>query len=99
MKKLIMIAALLTISNVFAESEKNKSGQGEKPCLEVKKACEAAGFEKGKHKEGKGLYLDCIKKLANGESVAGVSVSADVIASCKQRQDKHQEHKNKKEQK
>lgn len=65
-----------------------------KPCMKIKQACEAAGFTKGGHKEGKGLMMDCMKKLAQGESVAGVNISAEDMASCKE---KHAEHKEKME--
>ena len=51
MKQLLMIAAILASASVYAQGEK-----GSKPCLEIKQACEAAGFKKGEHKEGsKGL--------------------------------------------
>ena len=39
MKKLLMIMTVLAVSQVFAQGEKGK------PCMEVKKACEAAGFQ------------------------------------------------------
>ena len=94
MKKMIMIVTLLAVSQVFASEN---AGGNNKPCLEVKKACEAAGFAKGKHKEGdKGLHKDCMQKLANGETVEGVTVSADVIAACKQKREDHKERKAKK---
>jgi hypothetical protein len=87
MKKIIILLTVLTASHVFAEGEKNK------PCLEIKKACESAGFSKGKHKEGKGLHKDCMQKLAAGEVVAGVSISADVISACKKKRDDHKAKK------
>ncbi len=79
---------MLAVSQIFASDEKSK------PCMEVKKACESAGFAKGKHKDGgKGLYKDCMQKLAAGESVEGVTVSADVIAACKEKREKHKAKK------
>ena len=78
----------LLASHAFAADDASK------PCMQIKQACEAAGFKKGDHKEGKGLFADCMKKLAAGESVAGVNVSAEEVAACKA---KHAEHKEKME--
>lgn len=60
-----------------------------KPCKEIKAACEAGGFVKGAHKEGKGLYKDCLKKIIGGETVAGVTVAPELIAACKAKKGKH----------
>ncbi len=87
-----MIVSVLVASSVFAEGDHEKS----KPCLEIKKACEAGGFVKGDHKDGKGLYKDCVQKLANGETVAGVSVTPDMVSACKQKREEHKEKKSKK---
>ena len=67
--------------------------KGDHPCKEVKQACEAAGFTKGGHKEKKGLHIDCMKKIMNGESVEGVNVDAAKVASCKEKKDAHQSKK------
>jgi hypothetical protein len=93
MKKLLMIASVLMASAVFAEGDHSKNSDHEKskPCLEIKKACEAGGFVKGDHKDGKGLYKDCMQKLANGETVVGVSVTPDMVSACKQKRDEHKE--------
>ncbi len=98
MKKLLMIASVLMASAVFAEGDQGKNADHEKskPCLEIKKACEAGGFVKGEHKEGKGLYKDCVQKLSNGETVAGVSVTPDMVSACKQKREEHKEKKSKK---
>lgn len=98
MKKLILIVAMLAVSQVFAEVEKNEKNEAKehKPCLEMKKACESAGFIKGKRSDGKSLYKDCIFKLNKGEIVQGVSVSTEVVAACKQKRQEHLEHKAKK---
>lgn len=90
MKKILVLMMIVSSFQAFASDEKSK------PCMEVKKACEAAGFSKGKHKEGKGLHIDCVQKLANGEAVAGVTISQDVIAACKAKKAEHAEKKEKK---
>ena len=87
MKKTYLGLILICCSLAFGQDENSK------PCLEIKKACETAGFIKGKHKEGKGLFKDCMQKLANGEVVEGVSVSADSIAACKEKRSDRKENK------
>ncbi len=89
MKQLLMIAAILASASVYAQGEK-----GSKPCLEIKQACEAAGFKKGEHKDGsKGLYKDCMQKLASGEKVEGVTVAPELIEQCKAKRVERKEHK------
>lgn len=62
------------------------------PCMEIKKACEAAGYQsglqRGKMKEGKGSVKDCMSKVTNGESVSGVKVGVSVISGCKEKHEK-----------
>lgn len=52
------------------------------PCKQIVKACEAAGFVKGGHKEKKGLWVDCVKPVKAGQSVTGVSVDPSVVQAC-----------------
>ena len=53
-----------------------------KPCKTIKAACEAAGFVKGGHKTGKGLFKDCMKPIMAGTTVPGVTVPADEVQAC-----------------
>lgn len=87
MKNMIIGFTVLVFSQAFAQDEKSK------PCLEIKKACESAGYMKGKHKEGKGLFKDCMQKLSHGEVVEGISLSADTISACKDKQSSHKGNK------
>ncbi len=87
MKKMMLGVLVLSLSYASAQEENSK------PCLEIKKACETAGFVKGKHKEGKGLFKDCMQRLSNGEAVEGVSISAEVIAACKDKNSGRKENK------
>lgn len=78
---LIALFALCT-GQVFAAE-----GNRPHPCRELreaaKKACQASGkFEKGKHKEGKGLYMDCVKPLVHGKTVEGVTLDASLVKAC-----------------
>jgi hypothetical protein len=85
MKNLVM--SLIVLSSVQAFADHHEENH---PCKEIKAACEAAGYKKGDHKEtGKGLWKDCVQPLAEGKSVAGVSVSADKIAACKAKKEEH----------
>ena len=60
------------------------------PCRQIKESCESAGFKKGDHKaNGKGLYVDCMKKIMNGESVPGVAASGEQVAACKAKKAEH----------
>lgn len=63
----------------------------EKPCKEIVKACEAAGFLPGGHKEKKGLWKDCVQPLKAGRPVAGVSVDPGILQACSERKEKKAE--------
>ncbi len=65
----------------------------EHPCKEIASACKAAGFEKGKAKDGKGLIKNCMKPIMSGEAVAGVTVSADQVAACKEKRANRKERR------
>ena len=81
MNKLLLVA-MVSVFAGFAQAEENIGK--DHPCHEVKTACEAAGFVNKSHKkDGKGLHIDCIKKLIAGETVPGVTVAADKIEACK----------------
>lgn len=83
--KLPLFALLFVASSSFAFSVFAEEG----PCKQIKTACEAGGFVKGAHKkDGKGLFKDCMKKVLDGKSVAGVTVPAEVVAECKARKEK-----------
>lgn len=53
------------------------------PCLEIRKACEAAGYLKGKSQQEKNL-VDCVKAVREGQTPSGVQISADVVKACKE---------------
>jgi hypothetical protein len=84
-----LIALSLAIPAGFARAEDGG------PCRKIREACEAAGFTKGGHKkgEGKGLFVDCMKKIADGETVPGVTVAAEDVAACKEKKGKRKERR------
>ena len=81
----LLSLAVLASSLVAFSSHAGETG----PCKQIKAACEAGGYVKGSHKKnGKGLYIDCMKKIMAGESVEGVNVPADEVAACKEKKEK-----------
>ena len=52
-------------------------------CRRIEDACKGAGFAKGKHTDGKGLSLDCVKPIVNGQTVSGVTVDAATVKDCR----------------
>ncbi len=79
--KSLLLASVLVVSASFAHA--TDGGSEKHPCQALKKACESAGFLKGHHKAGKGLYKDCLDKISKGESVPGVTVSTEEVQACK----------------
>lgn len=88
------VIALLLVSGFVITAQAEEMGK-DHPCHKIKAACESAGFVKGGHKQGKGLWVDCLGKLKKGESVPGVSVSSAEVDACKQKIAERKEHKNK----
>mgnify|MGYP001165604890 CR=1 FL=1 len=82
----LVLSVLVSFSSHAQDTDKLQ------PCMEIKKACESAGYQsglsRGKMKQGKGLVKDCMAKVTNGESVSGVKVGADVISGCKEKHEK-----------
>jgi hypothetical protein len=79
------ISTILTSLLVAYSGYAAVKGDGHKipQCEKIAAACEAAGFQPGDHKKnGKGLWVDCIGKIAKGETVAGVSSTKDEALAC-----------------
>jgi len=81
MKLIVIVSALSYGTLSFAEGG-GKNEPLPKPCQTIATACEAAGFHRGGHKEGKGLWKDCVAPILDGRTVAGVSVAADDVKAC-----------------
>ena len=93
------LAAL--VSNVaFAQDEKMPKDH---PCQKIVAACKAAVdgsgkplYPQGGHKKdgsGKGLWMDCVKPLKEGQSVPGVTVDPKEVDACKEHKEKRAERK------
>lgn len=64
--------------------------QADEPCKAVRQACEAAGYVHGAHKKtGKGLMVDCMKPIMEGQTVAGVTVAPAEVEACKAKRAEH----------
>ncbi len=99
MTKQFLITLVLTAFSLAAWSDNHDKEHGDGPCKKIKDACVAAGFEKGKHKEKKGLKMDCMKPIMNGETVAGVTVSPEDLSACKEKKEQRKEKKSQKKEK
>jgi hypothetical protein len=54
-------------------------------CSKVVGACKTAGYEPGDHKKGgKGLFADCLGKVAKGDVVEGVAATKEEAKACMQ---------------
>ena len=96
MKTLWITLVLVSLSLFSLSWAKEGKERGDGPCRKIKKACKDAGFIKGDHKKtGKGLFVDCMKPLMNGENVSGVSVDSQDLSACKERKEARKERKNK----
>jgi hypothetical protein len=80
---LVSFAVLAVQGSAFAADD------AKHPCKQIEAACKGAGFTKGDHKNGKGLWKDCIKPIMTGGSVAGVTVDATVVQACQARRAAH----------
>ena len=87
MEKILLTLIFVCFQFVWISKASAQTETSDLPCLEVKKACESAGFSKGKAKEGRGLVKDCMRKLSEGQSVDGVKLNPAVIKACKDNRD------------
>jgi hypothetical protein len=58
------------------------TGDAGHPCKAIMESCKSAGFTKG-GTAGKGIMRDCMKPIMNGQTVAGVTATPDLVAACK----------------
>lgn len=87
----VLISTLSLLSNSVLAQE--GEGKEEGPCKKIRDACVAGGYEKGAHKSGKGLYIDCMKKIMDGGTAEGVTVSNEDVAACKAKKEKRKDKK------
>jgi hypothetical protein len=73
-----MLAVLLPFASSFASGGVCKQAN-----QAIVKSCEDAGFVKGGHKTGKGLYKDCVQQIKAGQTVTGVTFDQSLLQACK----------------
>ena len=92
MKTTLLFLSLIGSFSLQAQDTEKLQPEKLQPCMEIKKACEGAGYKSGlqrsKAKDAKGSVKYCMGKLTNGETVDGVNVSADLISGCKEKHEK-----------
>jgi class 3 adenylate cyclase len=75
----------------FAENADGQSISEHKPCIEIRTACEQAGFAPGGVREGSGIFVDCIRPIMQGmpqprsASRPLPQVDPQVVAACRLR--------------
>ncbi len=79
------IALIAGLSVATAADAVKTEPKKEGACAAIRIACEGAGFKEGAHKEGKGLWKDCVDHVAAGHAVEGVTVTQtpEELAACK----------------
>jgi hypothetical protein len=78
-----LLTALIFSGSGFLGITAYAQGGSVQPCKQIKAACETAGFKKGKQMPGsRGPIKNCMDPILSGQTVAGVTVGADVVAAC-----------------
>lgn len=63
-------------------------------CAAIVTACKGAGYEPGEHKKNhKGLWVDCVGKIAKGKTVEGVSNTKEEARACMKAKHHARKHK------
>ena len=90
---LIFILAALLLAPLAYADDMNDNGMGNtvtdtsdqdaRPCMMIAKACMAAGYVR-QGNMGKRFWMDCMKPILMGKTVAGVSMNAQDVSACRQ---------------
>jgi len=85
------IAPALAIGLAVVLVSLDASAQDHGPCLQIKAACEQAGFKQGDIANGNGLQVDCIRPLMSATAQRAKAsrplpkVDAAIIVACRQK--------------
>lgn len=60
-----------------------------RPCLNIAVSCESAGYTLSKKVPGKNIWKNCVKPILAGQTIDGVTASADDIKACKTKKAVH----------
>ena len=77
-RNILMLAAILTTSQVFAKDLDSDS----KACATIAKACKEACFTRTST-DHKRFWKDCMKPILLGQQVSGVTVDPNVVKTCR----------------
>lgn len=89
MMRFVILIPLVVSSLFFIVTAQAQNQQGESitlPCLEVKRACENAGYSKGMAKSAK-TVRDCMARLSSGEKLNDVKISQEFVEACKEKRE------------
>ncbi len=84
MKAAVMFSTVFALAiGLSPVAHANDKAKDDPACAGLVKSCEAAGFALGAHKTtGKGVWADCVHKLARGKTVAGVTATQSEAEAC-----------------
>lgn len=88
-----LVLGLVMSLSAMADHKEGHEGHPGGACKKIVEACKTAGFTRGGHKEGKGLWKDCVQNIVSGKAVAGVTVEASDVEACKAKKANHQAKK------
>jgi N-acetylglucosamine-6-sulfatase len=91
MRKTSIVAALCLVGVTFTAAVAAQSAPGRRPCVDIRAACQDAGFLRGGAREGAGLFVDCIAPVMRGTpqrpkaSKPLPSIDPELVAACQAR--------------
>jgi len=78
----LLLAATLLTQPVFADQDMTPPDSDSKPCIVIAKACLVAGYTRG-GSAGKMFWKDCMKPVALGQTVHGITIDANTVKMCR----------------
>lgn len=72
-RAIVLLLSILATQQVFADS---------KPCATIADACQAAGYVRPATL-GKKFWIDCMKPVLLGKTVANVTLDPSVVKACR----------------
>lgn len=76
-----VLAAILSSQSVLAQDDQGMTLNGS-ACSSIANACLKHGYTRKDHKN-KQFWQNCMRPLILGQSVKGVTVSADTVRTCR----------------
>lgn len=81
-RTILILGALLTSQQLFANEAMMGDDSDSKPCATIAHACLSGGYTEHKSKD-KRFWQDCMKPVLLGKTVAKVKVDGAVVKSCR----------------